>query len=81
MEEISEKVIEAAVASDPVVVISWMQKIFGLVQNMMMYAGAFVCFSVGMVYFRQESMLYHPAVPDERYKNPDNMPHPYANPK
>jgi len=37
--------------------------------------------SVGMVYFRQEGMLYHPAVPDERYKDPDNMPPGYRNPK
>lgn len=52
-----------------------------LLYQMAFYAACFVTFSVGMVYFKQEGMLYHPAVPDERYKNPDNMPPGYRNPK
>jgi pimeloyl-ACP methyl ester carboxylesterase len=33
-----------------------------------------------MVYWKQEGMLYHPAVPDERYRSPKNMPAGYRNP-
>jgi hypothetical protein len=28
-----------------------------------------------------DSMLYHPAVPDERFRYPENMPAGYRNPK
>uniref|UniRef100_A0A7S3CTU1 Serine aminopeptidase S33 domain-containing protein n=1 Tax=Strombidium rassoulzadegani TaxID=1082188 RepID=A0A7S3CTU1_9SPIT len=46
-----------------------------------MYAGLFVSMMVGMVYFKQDGMLYHPAVPDERYRYPQNMPPGYRNPR
>jgi len=48
-----------------------MNKVFDLVFQMCVYALIFIVFSVGMVAFRQESMLYHPAVPDERYRRPE----------
>lgn len=40
----------------------------------------FACLMAVMVYFKQDNMLYHPAVPDERYRYPKNMPPGYRNP-
>ena len=40
-------------------------------------------FTVGtvvMTYFKQDKMLYVPAVPNENYKYPDSLPHGYRNP-
>lgn len=52
-----------------------------LVYSMVFYAGCFGAMMAGMVYFKQDGMLYHPAVPDERYRHPENMPPGYRNPK
>jgi len=51
-----------------------------LVVTMAFYAAAFAAFSTGMVYFKQEGMLYHPAVPEEKYRYPENMPPGYKHP-
>jgi fermentation-respiration switch protein FrsA (DUF1100 family) len=56
-------------------------RIVSLMTSMFWYGGAFVAMSVGMVYFKQEGMLYHPAVPDEKYRFPESMPPGYRNPK
>jgi cephalosporin-C deacetylase-like acetyl esterase len=48
---------------------------------MAMYAGLFISFMAASVYFKQESMLYHPAVPEEKYRYPENMPAGYRNPR
>ena len=47
---------------------------------MLLWFTAFIGLSVGMVYFKQEGMLYHPAVPSEKYRYPENMPVGYRNP-
>jgi len=62
-------------------VMSAASKLFNLLYSVVFYAGCFTAMMVGMVYFKQEGMLYHPAVPDERYKYPENMPPGYRNPK
>lgn len=56
-------------------------KIVYLVYSMVFYAASFVIFTTGMVYFKQEGMLYHPAVPEEKYRYPQNMPPGYRHPK
>jgi len=48
---------------------------------MVIYFLFLVSIMAGMVYFKQEGMLYHPAVPEERYRYPQNMPPGYRNPK
>ena len=40
----------------------------------------FTVMSVGMVYFKQDGMLYHPAVPEPKYRYPRNMPPGYRHP-
>ena len=40
----------------------------------------FTTISVGMVYFKQEGMLYHPEVPEKKYRYPRNMPAGYRHP-
>ena len=47
---------------------------------MIMWLVAFVCMSVGMVYFKQEGMLYHPAAPEPKYRYVENMPPGMQNP-
>ena len=47
---------------------------------MLLWFAAFIGLSVGMVYFKQEGMLYHPAVPSEKYRYPENMTVGYRNP-
>ena len=56
-------------------------KLFNLVYSMACYGGLFAVAMAVMVYFKQDGMLYHPAVPDERYRYPQNMPPGYRNPK
>jgi len=45
-------------------------KLFNLVYSMACYGGLFAVAMAVMVYFKQDGMLYHPAVPDERYRYP-----------
>ena len=56
-------------------------KIGNLIYQVICYAGFFMVGTATMVYFKQDGMLYHPAVPDERYRYPENMPPGYRNPK
>ena len=56
-------------------------KMGNLLYSCFLYAGMFAGMMVTMTYFKQDGMLYHPAVPDERYRSPDNMPPGYRNPK
>ena len=51
-----------------------------LIMQMLFYAFLFVGFSVTTVYFKQEGMLYHPAVPEPKYRYPENMPVGFRNP-
>ena len=41
-----------------------------LFYSMILYGVGFGFFTTVMVYFKQESMLYHPAVPEEKYRYP-----------
>ena len=45
-----------------------------------MWAGAISSLIAGAVYFTQDSMLYHPAVPAAKYRYPENMPPGFRNP-
>ena len=61
--------------------LSLLSKFVGFIYNVILYGCLMGAAMVGMVYFRQEGMLYHPNVPDERYRYPENMPPGYRNPK
>jgi len=62
--------------------IAWaLQKVVNLVFQVVSYGALFACASAGMVYFKQDGMLYHPAVPEEKYRYPENMPPGYRHPK
>jgi len=66
---------------DPGFMVNAFYKLGYIAYSMVFYAGCFTAMMVGMVYVKQDGMLYHPAVPDERYKYPENMPPGYRNPK
>lgn len=44
--------------------------LINLIYNVVATGCFFACAMAGMVYFKQDGMLYHPAVPDERYRYP-----------
>lgn len=52
-----------------------------MIYSLVIYGIGFAVFTTGMVYFKQEGMLYHPAVPEEKYRYPQNMPPGFRNPK
>lgn len=58
-----------------------MQGIYWLVTTVVTYMVGFVGLSVAMVWFKQEGMLYHPCVPQEKYRYPRNMPDGYRSPE
>ena len=80
MENTAEEV-SKVLTEEPTFIYSLGNKLMYLVYSMVCYAGAFAIFTTSMVYFRQDSMLYHPAVPEEKYRYVENMPPGYREPK
>ena len=64
----------ALLLDQPSILTRAVQTLWWLVTTIITYFLAFVGLSVGMVYWKQEGMLYHPCVPSEKYRYPRNMP-------
>ena len=51
-----------------------------IVYNIIWIGAIFVAFSVSLVYFKQDAMLYHPSGPEPKYRYPKYMPAGYRSP-
>jgi len=70
-------VIEAAIASPETsgsVFMNFIDWSMHLIFTMVKFVAMFTTMSVGMTYYNQDSMLYHPYVQDPKYRYPRNMP-------
>ena len=72
---------EIALGEESGLMYTFFSRLGNLIYSCVWYGGAMTAMMVSMVYFKQDGMLYHPAVPDERYRYPKNMPEGYRNPK
>jgi pimeloyl-ACP methyl ester carboxylesterase len=78
MEDLGE-IASLEAASDPFP-LRMAKGIFSMMYSLVCYGLVFLVGTTTMVYFKQEGMLYHPAVPNEQYRYPENMPPGYRNP-
>ena len=79
VEEIVSPIIEQE-AAKPGFLMGFLKQTFDFVFSIVKMGVMFTVCSVGMVYFKQEGMLYHPAVPEPKYRYPRNMPPGFRHP-
>ena len=76
-EEIIKPVIKAAITSSPEdggMLLKFADWCIDLMFTMIKILVMFTTMSVGMAYWNQEGMLYHPYIQDPKYRYPRNMP-------